>query len=79
MVVADTHVIVWNALAPEKLSTKARKQVDEANEQDGIIFCDISLWEIAMLLEKKRLVIDVPFLEFIELLKMTVHYNFKPI
>ena len=79
MVVADTHVIVWNALAPEKLSTKARKQFDEANETDGIIFCDIFLWEIAMLLEKKRLVIDAPFLEFIELLKMTVHYNFKPI
>lgn len=79
MVVADTHVIIWNALAPEKLSKKARKHFDEANESDGIVFCDISLWEISMLMEKERLEIDVPFLEFIDLIKMTVHYIYKPI
>jgi len=79
MVVADTHIIIWNALSPKKLSKKARLQFDDANESDGIIFCDISLWEISMLIEKKRLVIDVPFLEFIDLIKVTTNYNFKPI
>jgi PIN domain nuclease of toxin-antitoxin system len=79
MVVADTHIIIWNALAPEKLSKTARRAFDQANESDGIVFCDISLWEIAMLMEKKRLVIDIPFLEFIELVKLTVNYQFKSI
>ena len=79
MVVADTHIIIWNALSPEKLSKKARLVFDQADESNGIIFCDISLWEISMLMEKNRLVIDVSFLEFIDLLKMTVHYIFKPI
>ena len=79
MVVADTHIIIWNALAPEKLTQNARKAFYHANESDGIIFCDISLWEIAMLMEKKRLVIDIPFLEFIELVKLTVNYQFKSI
>lgn len=79
MVVADTHVIVWNALAPEKLSKKARKHFDESNESDGIIFCDISLWEISMLIQKERLIIDIPFLEFIDLIKMANNYVFKPI
>jgi len=79
MVVADTHIIIWNALSPEKLSKNARQQFDDANESDGIIFCDISLWEISMLIEKKRLVIDAPFLEFIDLIKFTTNYTFKPI
>ena len=66
-IVADTHVIIWDALAPDKLSNKARKVFDEANDSEGILFCDISLWEISMLIDKERLIIDVPFLEFIEL------------
>ena len=78
-IVADTHIIVWEALAPEKLSKKARKAFDEANDSEGILFCDISLWEISMLIKKDRLIIDVPFIEFIELLTLSKHYIFQPI
>ena len=78
-IVADTHVIIWDALAPDKLSNKARKVFDEANDSEGILFCDISLWEISMLIDKERLIIDVPFLEFIELLSLSRNYIFQPI
>jgi len=67
MIVVDTHVIIWDALKPEELSPKARKAIDDANNGDGIIFCDISLWEIAMLMQKGRLLVDTGYLQFIKL------------
>ncbi|MDJ0817322.1 MAG: type II toxin-antitoxin system VapC family toxin [Desulfobacterales bacterium] len=77
VIVADTHVIVWDALKPEMLSTKAQKAIREANKQDGIIFCEISLWEIAMLMKKGRLTVDASYLEFIRLVSDSNNYIFK--
>lgn len=74
MIVADTHIIIWNALKPEMLSRKAEKAISAANNSDGIIFCDISLWEIAMLMHKGRLRIDVEYLEFIKLILESNNY-----
>jgi PIN domain nuclease of toxin-antitoxin system len=79
MVTADTHIIIWEALAPGKLSRKSKRAFDESNESDGIIFCDISLWEISMLMARKRLEIEISFLEFIELLRTTRNYRFQSI
>ena len=79
MVTVDTHIIIWEALDPQKLSKKALQQFKKANESDGIIFCDISLWEISMLITKNRLEIDASFKEFIELLAKTRNYVFQPI
>jgi len=79
MIVADTHIIIWDALRPELLSQKARKALTAANQIDGIIFCEISLWEIAMLMQKKRLNIRVSYLEFINLIKASNNYIFQGI
>jgi len=79
MIVADTHVIIWDALKPELLSAKAKKAIREANQQDGIIFCEISLWEIAMLMGKDRLSVDVGYQEFIRLVSNSNRYVFKGI
>jgi len=68
MIVVDTHIIIWNALKPEMLSEKAEKAISAANNSDGIIFSEISLWEIAMLMHKKRLNMDIEYLEFIKLI-----------
>jgi len=76
MIVVDTHIIIWNALKPEMLSKKAEKAISAANNSDGIIFCEISLWEIAMLMHKGRLSIDVEYLEFIKLILESNEYVF---
>jgi len=76
MIVVDTHIIIWNALKPEMLSEKAEKAISAANNSDGIIFCEISLWEIAMLMHKERLSIDVEYLEFIKLILESNEYVF---
>lgn len=79
MVTVDTHIIIWEALDPAKLSKKARMEFDEANASDGVIFCDISLWEISMLMAKKRIELEVPYLEFMDLLRTTRNYIFQSI
>lgn len=79
MVTVDTHIIIWDALKPDALSKKAKKALDIANSTDGIIFCEISLWEIAMLMKKRRIVIDASYLEFINLIKVSNNYIFTGI
>jgi len=79
MIVVDTHIIIWNALKPEMLSGKAEKAISAANNSDGIIFCEISLWEIAMLMHKGRLIIDIEYIEFIKLIVESNKYVFRGI
>ena len=79
MIVVDTHVIIWDALEPKLLSKKAKNAINEANERDGIIFCEISLWEIAMLIKKARISIDTSYQDFIKMVFLSNKYQFKGI
>ena len=74
MIVVDTHVIIWDALKPDMLSENAKKTIALANREDGIIFCEISLWEIAMLIKKGRIRIDSGYKKFITLLLESNNY-----
>jgi PIN domain nuclease of toxin-antitoxin system len=67
VIVLDTNAIVFDALQPTRLSRKARGLIEQAHAQNDLACCDISLWEIAMLVSKGRLVPGVPALEFIKL------------
>ena len=79
MIVADTHVIIWDALKPENLSRKAKRASSEANSKNGIIFCEISLWEIAMLVKKGRLSIKTGYRDFINLVLASNKYVLRGI
>lgn len=54
MIVLDTCALIFDALTPERLTERAKKAIDEAELQKALYCCDISLWEIAMLIQKKR-------------------------
>ena len=58
MIVLDTWVLVFGALAPHRLSSAAETAIAEAARTRSICISDISLWEVAMLVERGRLVID---------------------
>ena len=55
MVVVDTHVLIQDALAPQRLSLRARKTIEREARQGTLAASDVSLWEIAMLVAKGRL------------------------
>ena len=49
----DTHILIWSRLSPEQLSEAATEALqDEDNE---LWYSPISVWEILLLAEKKRL------------------------
>ncbi len=79
MIVVDTHVIIWDALKPERLSENAKNAINEANENDGIVFCEISLWEIAMLISKERISVEASYQNFIKLVFSSNKYQFRGI
>jgi PIN domain nuclease of toxin-antitoxin system len=48
LILLDTHMVVWLALAPERISKIARAAIDEARHNGGgLAICGITLLEIA--------------------------------
>ena len=56
MILLDTHVVLWLALEPGRISKKARATIEEVRQQgEGLAISDISLLEIATLERKNRI------------------------
>jgi PIN domain nuclease of toxin-antitoxin system len=72
MILLDTCAIIWDALDRDQLSADAKNAI-ELNARE-LMICDISLWEIAMLIKKKRLVVDDTASGFINLLLQSRNY-----
>ena len=59
MIVLDTHTLVWWVSGDPLLSKRARTAI-ECEQPDGdIVVSSISAWEIAMLVERGRLVLSM--------------------
>ena len=67
MILMDTCAIVWDALEPTKLTTKARNAIDKADQHNALIISDISIWEISMLIKKGRIEVAATTANFINL------------
>lgn len=56
-VLLDTHVLLWWKADPDRLSPAASATLTTAT---SILLSPISCWEVAMLVEKKRVSLDRP-------------------
>lgn len=53
----DTHIWIWSLLEPEKVAPRVRRALeDPANEK---WLSPISVWELAILAEKKRVLLTI--------------------
>lgn len=68
MIILDTCILIYDALFPEKLSTKVKNMLEKSEKENILYCCDISLWEIAMLMQKKRIAVNTDAETFIELI-----------
>lgn len=75
MITLDTCSLVWLSLSPDRLS----KNADKAIKNNSLVMSDISLWEIAMLTKSGRLIIDISYSEYIELLLSSFSIQVDPI
>lgn len=55
MILLDSHVLIWLALEPAKLSRKAADAIRAARREGGLAIAGITLWEIAWLVENGRI------------------------
>jgi PIN domain nuclease of toxin-antitoxin system len=55
MIILDTCALIFDALTPQKLTPLATKAILAAEKKEQLFCCSISLWEIGMLIQKKRL------------------------
>jgi PIN domain nuclease of toxin-antitoxin system len=77
VILLDTHVLIWLAGEPEKLSRKAREAIRGASKAGGIAISAITLWELAWLATHGRLDIAGTAEAFVE--KITSRTAIRPI
>ncbi|MDO8417580.1 MAG: type II toxin-antitoxin system VapC family toxin [Agitococcus sp.] len=77
MIVVDTHVFIWDALGSDKLSTRAKAALDEAEKTQSLWLADFSLWEVFMLVKRGRLTLPVSATQFVELALQARNYQLQ--
>jgi len=55
MVLLDTHVLLWTIIEPRKLSVRAHHAISNARSEDAVAIAAFTLWELALLGERKRI------------------------
>jgi PIN domain nuclease of toxin-antitoxin system len=67
VILVDTHVVVWLAFAQAKISRKARTAIGNARASaEGLAISDITLLELATLVSKGRVLLDISLESFLQ-------------
>jgi PIN domain nuclease of toxin-antitoxin system len=74
MILLDTHIVIWLAFEPDKLSKRAKETIRAARVEGGLAIAGITLLELAWLAEKRRVETTLSVESFVRLCasKMTV-------
>ena len=79
MIVLDTHTWIWFISNPEYLSSRAEKAVNAAVKDKSILISSISAWEIALLVQKKRLKLTLEVTDWIAKSESLPFIQFVPV
>ena len=77
MILLDTHVLIWLANEPSKLSRRASETIQAASQTGGLAISAITLWELAWLATHGRLDITGTADAFVE--EITSRTAIRPI
>ena len=77
MILLDTHVLIWLAGEPSKLSRNASEAIRVASKEGGIAISAITLWELTWLATNGRLDITGTVDSFVE--KISSRTAIRPI
>ncbi|MYC31616.1 MAG: type II toxin-antitoxin system VapC family toxin [Chloroflexi bacterium] len=64
MILPDTHSLIWFLESSPRLGSVAQRRIRESAERRQAAFSAISVWEVALLLSKDRLTLDVTALQW---------------
>ncbi len=63
--VLDTHVWIWLMMGSSQLSRSFQEAIKQSQKHHGILVSIISVWEVGMLAEKKRIQLDMDPLDWV--------------
>jgi PIN domain nuclease of toxin-antitoxin system len=61
----DTHILLWWFEDPKRLSPAQRRVIKKANDTTSLGVSDVTLWEIALLVERGRVRLALPLDEWL--------------
>jgi PIN domain nuclease of toxin-antitoxin system len=64
----DTHIWLWSAQEPHKLNSEVHRVI--ADRRNACYLSPVSIWEVIVLLEKKRIAINQDFGQWFEQTKV---------
>ena len=59
----DTHIWIWNELEPWRITSAVHQEL--ASSHNELFLSPVSLWELVLLVEKKRINIAADFAEWV--------------
>ncbi len=65
MLVLDTHVWIWLVIGDATLSADAREAIERAARTGSVLVPAISVWEVAMLESRGRIVLAAPLVQWV--------------
>ncbi|WP_419808471.1 type II toxin-antitoxin system VapC family toxin [Sphingomonas sp.] len=78
MIVIDTHVLVWMIEGDKCIGRNAIALIEAERALDGVGIVPITTWELAMLVDKDRLVIGQPIASWFDTVLATPGYVLTP-
>lgn len=79
MIILDTHTLIWWVDQPDRLSKRAKKEIDNAVAKDELVTSTISIWEICLLVKKNRLKLTMDLESWIEKIEELTILKFIPV
>jgi PIN domain nuclease of toxin-antitoxin system len=80
MIVLDTHALIWWLSDKRRLSSVARREIaKQAGSGDALIVSSISAWEIAMLVQKSRLILTMDVFDWLAHVERLPQFRFVPV
>ncbi|MCF2134102.1 MULTISPECIES: type II toxin-antitoxin system VapC family toxin [Burkholderiaceae] len=79
MIVLDTHALVWWANGDDALSKKAKTTIERELNDGQIVVSAISAWEIAMLVEREKLVLSMDVASWLTTVSAIDAVRFVPV
>lgn len=79
MIVLDTHTLVWWVSGDPLLSERARTAIEREQPDGDIIVSSISAWEIAMLVERGKLVLTMDVDSWLSTVAQIDAVHFHPV
>lgn len=79
MILLDTHVWAWWLAQPERLTRSARQAIQRNLATGNVGISSFSVWELALLVQRKRLVLSIELVEWVAETERIQGVTFHPV